>query len=111
VFGSRKQKVWGNKQNVIIGDNLSLSSLDTFGIDPHSTHAGCSYYRDDELSFGKVLQNEGKAFDWNTALILPRRRDELSFAKVLQNEGKAFDWNTAYIVPGSLDLCRLWCLC
>jgi len=27
---------------------------------------------------------------------------QLSFANVLQKEGKAFNWNTAYIVPGSL---------
>jgi hypothetical protein len=27
---------------------------------------------------------------------------DMSFAKVLQKEGKAFNWNTAYIVPGSV---------
>jgi hypothetical protein len=27
---------------------------------------------------------------------------DMSFAKVMQKQGKAFNWNTAYIVPGSL---------
>jgi hypothetical protein len=52
-----------------------------------------------ELSVRSQVQS---ALPLGTLGALIAATHDMSFAKVLQKEGKAFNWNTAYIVPGSV---------